>query len=253
VRKGLAAGVIELSWKPLEGWDTVPTLQEDAVRILVVEDEPLIAHFLSRALRSEGYTVAVAGGGKRAIARLSEGGWDMLILDLALPECDGFDVLRAISGRRLEVPVLVLSARRGVETKVAALDGGASDYLSKPFALDELLARVRALLRRGPVEYAADESAAPPAFTLDGRRHELVFADGRRLGLSAREYALVEYLSRVPNEVVSRERILSAVWQYQFDPRSNVVDVYVGRLRRKLDPLVDIETVRGGGYRLRTS
>jgi DNA-binding response OmpR family regulator len=222
------------------------------VRVLVVEDEPLIARFLSKALRSEGYTVTVAGDGKRAIARLSESGWDLLILDLALPECDGFDVLRAMSGRGLEVPVLVLSARRDVETKVAALDGGASDYLSKPFALDELLARVRAILRRGPVEYAPEESAAPPAFTLDGPRHELIFADGRTLQLSAREYALLEYLSRVPNEVVSRERILSAVWEYQFDPRSNVVDVYVSRLRRKLDPRVSIETVRGGGYRLHT-
>jgi two-component system, OmpR family, response regulator len=223
------------------------------VRVLVVEDEPLIARFLSKALRSEGYTVAVAGGGRRAIARLSESGWDLLILDLALPECDGFDVLQAISGRRLEVPVLVLSARRGVETKVAALDGGASDYLAKPFALDELLARVRAILRRGPVEPLEDTAPeTASSFALDGRRHELVFADGRRLGLSAREYALLEYLSRVPNEVVSRERILSAVWQYQFDPRSNVVDVYVGRLRRKLHPLVSIETVRGGGYRLHT-
>jgi len=227
--------------------------EEGHLRILVVEDEPLIARFLSKALRSEGYSVAVAGGGDQAIDRLTEGGWDLVILDLVLPECDGFDVLRAICGRQLEVPVLVLSARRGVESKVAALDGGASDYLSKPFALDELLARVRAILRRGPVEPVPEPDPAPAmCFTLDGRRHELVLPDGRRLGLSTREYALLEYLSRVPNEVVSRERILSAVWQYQFDPRSNVVDVYVGRLRRKLDPLVSIETVRGGGYRLRT-
>jgi DNA-binding response OmpR family regulator len=220
------------------------------MRLLIVEDEPLIARFLARGLRSEGYTVAVAGDGEVAVDRLAAGGWDLVILDLMLPGQDGFEVLREISGRRLGAPVLVLSARRAVETKVAALDAGASDYLAKPFALDELLARVRALLRRGtPAE--PEESYAPaPSFTLDGPGHALELADGRRVPLSEREFAVLEYLSRTPNQIVSRERILNAVWEYQFDPRSNVVDVYVGRLRRKLEPLVQIETVRGGGYRL---
>ena len=220
------------------------------MRLLIVEDEPLIARFLARGLRSEGYTVAVAGDGQVAVDRLAAGGWDLVILDLMLPGRDGFEVLREISGRRLGAPVLVLSARRAVETKVAALDAGASDYLAKPFALDELLARVRALLRRGTPAEAGEELGPAPSFTLDGPGHALELADGRRVPLSEREFAVLEYLSRTPNQIVSRERILNAVWEYQFDPRSNVVDVYVGRLRRKLEPLVHIETVRGGGYRL---
>jgi DNA-binding response OmpR family regulator len=220
------------------------------MRLLIVEDEPLIARFLARGLRSEGYTVAVAGDGQVAVDRLAAGGWDLVILDLMLPGQDGFEVLREISGRRLGAPVLVLSARRAVETKVAALDAGASDYLAKPFALDELLARVRALLRRGTPAEIGESYAPAPSFTLDGPGHALELADGRRVPLSEREFAVLEYLSRTPNQIVSRERILNAVWEYQFDPRSNVVDVYVGRLRRKLEPLVHIETVRGGGYRL---
>jgi DNA-binding response OmpR family regulator len=220
------------------------------MRLLIVEDEPLIARFLARGLRSEGYTVVVAGDGERAIDRLADGGWDLVILDLMLPGRDGFEVLREISGQRLGAPVLVLSARRAVETKVAALDAGASDYLAKPFALDELLARVRALLRRGPAEAIAESQGPEPTFTLDGQQRELTLPDGRRVPLSEREFAVLEYLGRTPNQIVSRERILNAVWEYQFDPRSNVVDVYVARLRRKLEPLVRIETVRGGGYRL---
>ena len=221
------------------------------MRILIVEDEHLIARFLERSLRSEGYTVALAEDGEGAIHQLAGGEWDLVILDLLLPDRDGFEVLREISRRELRVPVLVLSARRAVETKVAALDAGASDYLAKPFVLDELLARVRAQLRRDPVAAGeVGEPAPETGFTLDDRRHELELLDGSTVALSEREFALLEYLGRSPNQIVSRERILNAVWQYQFDPRSNVVDVYVGRLRRKLEPGVRIETVRGGGYRL---
>ena len=147
------------------------------------------------------------------------------------------------------LPVLVLSAQNGVATKVAALDAGASDYLAKPFSFDELLARVRVCLRRQP---------APPGrrrpyeqlLKLDARNRRITRRDGQRVQLSERECALLEYLLRTPQEVVSRERILNAVWDYQFDPRSNVVDVYVARLRRKLEAEAVIETVRGGGYRL---
>jgi DNA-binding response OmpR family regulator len=220
------------------------------VRILIVEDEPLIARFVARGLRSEGYTVAIATDGEGAVERLAGGSWDLVILDLLLPGCDGFEVLREISGRRLDVPVLVLSARREVDARVRALDAGASDFLAKPFALDELLARVRVQLRR-PVTVAEEVAdPAPAGFELDAPNHELVMRDGRRRMLSDREFAVLEYLSRTPNELVSRQRLLNAVWGYQFDPRSNVVDVYVGRLRRKLEPGVRIETVRGGGYRL---
>jgi DNA-binding response OmpR family regulator len=221
------------------------------MRLLVVEDENLIARFVSRALQAEGYTTGVAADGESACRLLREAEWDLVVLDLLLPARSGFEVLEEISSAGNQVPVLVLSARRSVDVKVAALDAGATDFLAKPFALDELLARVRALLRRGRAP--ADIGAHGPQleFTLDGRSRTLCWEDGRRLALSEREFALLEYLVRSPNETVSRQRILSAVWEYQFDPRSNVVDVYVGRLRRKLHPAVRIDTVRGGGYCLR--
>ncbi|MGZ4482264.1 MAG: winged helix-turn-helix domain-containing protein, partial [Gaiellales bacterium] len=151
-------------------------------------------------------------------------------------------------GMQPELPVLVLSARTAVATKVEALDRGARDYLAKPFSFDELLARVRVLLRsHGP---APVRDLAERPLTLDGPSRSLQARDGHRVHLSEREYALLEYLLRSPEEVVSRERILNAVWDYQFDPRSNVVDVCVARLRRKLESEAVIETVRGGGYRL---
>ncbi|MDX6496335.1 MAG: hypothetical protein QOE17_2321 [Gaiellales bacterium] len=221
------------------------------MRLLVIEDENLIARFVSRGLQAEGYTTAVAPDGETACRLLHEAEWDLVILDLLLPSRSGFEVLEELSAAANQVPVLVLSARRSVDVKVAALDAGATDFLAKPFALDELLARVRALLRRGRAP--APEPAPEPdfEFTLDRRSRSLRWGDGRSLTLSEREFGLLEYLVRWPNEIVSRERILSAVWEYQFDPRSNVVDVYVGRLRRKLHPAVRIETVRGGGYCLR--
>jgi len=220
------------------------------MQLLIVEDEDLIARFVANGLRSEGYTTAVSPDGDDACERLAREQWDLVILDLRLPRCSGFDVLRALAAAGNDTPVLVLSARSSPETKVAALDAGASDYLAKPFVFDELVARVRALLRRHRAHSQAQIPEPSLGFSLDGRGHELCWHDGRRQSLSEREFALLEYLVRRPNETVSRERILSAVWQYQFDPRSNVVDVYVGRLRRKLEPAVSIETVRGGGYRL---
>jgi DNA-binding response OmpR family regulator len=220
------------------------------MKLLIVEDEHLIARFLANGLRSEGYMTAVSPDGDDASERLEREDWDLVILDLRLPGRSGFDVLRTLAAAGNDTPVLVLSARSSTETKVAALEAGATDYLAKPFAFDELVARIRALLRRHRPQ-PRDETAEPTlGFSLDGRGHELCWRDGRRQQLSEREFALLEYLARRANETVSRERILSAVWQYQFDPRSNIVDVYVGRLRRKLEPAVSIETVRGGGYRL---
>jgi DNA-binding response OmpR family regulator len=222
------------------------------VRLLIVEDENLIARFVSRGLQAEGYTTGVASDGEIACQRLQEEEWDLVILDLMLPARSGFEVLNELSQSANQVPVLVLSARRTVDMKVAALDAGATDFLAKPFALDELLARVRALLRRTRSAARPGPRSGPELeFSLDGPSRSLCWSDGRRLSLSEREYGLLEYLLRWPNETVSRERILSAVWEYQFDPRSNVVDVYVGRLRRKLHPAIRIETVRGGGYCLR--
>jgi two-component system copper resistance phosphate regulon response regulator CusR len=218
------------------------------MRILIVEDESLIAGFLSHALRAEGYTTCVAADGEEAIRLLDER-WDLVILDLMLPVRDGFAVLDAAGERCPETPVLVLSARSKVDTKVAAFDAGASDYLSKPFSLDELLARVRARLMPGG-RSRTKRANRQSSVQIDRLRRQVVFAGGRRVVLSARELAVFEYLLGSQDEIVSRERLLNAVWEYGFDPRSNVVDVYVGRLRRKLDAPVEIEAVRGAGYRL---
>ncbi len=219
------------------------------VRILLVEDEPLIASFVSRGLRAEGYTTSIAAGGDEAVAELHAREWDLVILDLMLPGRDGFAVLAEAVAVQTPPPVLVLSAQNGVATKVAALDAGASDYLGKPFSFDELLARVRVCLRRQPNAVSVHEPSEQ-VVQLDPRNRRITRRDGGRVQLSDRECALLEYLLRTPQEVVSRERILNAVWDYQFDPRSNVVDVYVARLRRKLETEAVIETVRGGGYRL---
>jgi DNA-binding response OmpR family regulator len=218
------------------------------VRILLVEDEPLIASFVARGLRAEGYATSVAASGDEALSEVGAREWDLVILDLMLPGRDGFEVLRGTLEADPPPPVLVLSARNGVATKVAALDAGASDYLGKPFSFDELLARVRVCLRRQPGGSAPEP--AEQVLALDPRNRRITRRDGVRVQLSERECALLEYLLRTPQEVVSRERILNAVWDYQFDPRSNVVDVYVARLRRKLEAEAVIETVRGGGYRL---
>jgi DNA-binding response OmpR family regulator len=218
------------------------------VRILLVEDEPLIASFVARGLRAEGYATSVAIGGDEAVIELRERDWDLVILDLMLPGLDGFAVLAKALELDPQLPVLVLSARTGVATKVAALDAGAIDYLAKPFSFDELLARVRVCLRRHPLGGPPD--AGEQLLQLDARNRRLTRRDGQQVQLSERECALLEYLLQTPREVVSRERILNAVWDYQFDPRSNVVDVYVARLRRKLEAEAVIETVRGGGYRL---
>ena len=218
------------------------------VQILLVEDEPLIASFVSRGLRAEGYSTVIAGNGDDALAELDSREWDLVVLDLKLPGVDGFGVLARAVEADPPVPVLVLSAQNGVATKVAALDAGASDYLAKPFSFDELLARVRACLRRR--HHAGGPAAAAHPLELDLRSRRITRRDGGRVQLSERECALLEYLLRTPEEVVSRQRILNAVWDYQFDPRSNVVDVCIARLRRKLETEAVIETVRGGGYRL---
>lgn len=218
------------------------------MRILIVEDETLIAGFVARALRAEGYATQVAADGDQAIGLL-EHPWDLIVLDLLLPGRDGFAVLDAVAARGLDTPVLVLSARSRVDTKVAAFDAGASDYLAKPFSVDELLARVRARLKpRVHPDHRCRRSNMD--VEIDRQRREVVLEGGRRIALSERELAVFEYLLRSADQIVSRERLLSAVWQYGFDPRSNVVDVCVGRLRRKLDSPVAIESVRGAGYRL---
>jgi two-component system, OmpR family, response regulator len=220
------------------------------MRILVVEDESAIADFVQRGLEAEGYSVATAADGLDGERRALDSDVDLVILDVMLPGRDGMAVLRAIRHSKPELPVIMLTARDAVEDKVAGLDAGATDYVTKPFSFDELTARVRAHLRRPT---ATDSTAlAAAGIEMDLLSREVRF-DDRSVRLSAREFDLLAYFMRHPNQVLSREQILSAVWGYDFDPRTNVVEVYVGYLRRKLGAgqrPAPIETMRSVGYRL---
>ena len=220
------------------------------MNILVVEDEPLIMSFLRRGLMAEGHAVATADRGDTALATFSQSQPDIVVLDLMLPGIDGFDVLAAIRAANPHVPVILLTARGEIADRVRGLDLGATDYVVKPFAFAELAARVRAHTRDAGAARSADRLETA-GLRLDLLTRE-VCVDGAEIPLSAREFALLAYLMRHPGQVLSRQQILNGVWGYTFDPRSNLVDVYVGYLRRKLGESGDaIETVRGMGYRLR--
>ena len=221
------------------------------VRILVVEDERKVANFIRQGLAEEGHTVEVAADGAAALDLLEGPPYDLVVLDLMLPKVDGFEILKLARARRLATPVLVLTARDSVADKVRGLDLGADDYLTKPFSFDEFLARVRALLRRGaaagPVLRLAD-------LTLDPSTRE-VRRGVRRITLTVREHALLEYFMRNAGRVLTRPMLAEHVWGLDFDAESNIVDVYVGYLRRKIDGAGDarlLHTVRGAGYALRT-
>jgi two-component system, OmpR family, copper resistance phosphate regulon response regulator CusR len=217
------------------------------MRILVIEDEPRILSFLARGLEAEGFSVDGAADGKAGIARAVQGSYDLVILDLLLPKLDGFAVLRQLQHRLPELPVVIVSARSELETKLQGFDLGACDYLSKPFSFDELLARVRAQLRRGrPGDTGSVVRAG--LLSLDVARRQAKLGDVVT-ALSDREFRLLHHLVLHEGEVVSRERLLAEVWGYHFDPRSNVVEVCIRRLRQKLGTDA-IETVRHSGYRL---
>ena len=218
------------------------------MKLLVVEDEERIASFLGKGLTAHGYAVEWASTGAEAL-RLGAGpGIALVILDLKLPDLDGFEVLAGLREQGVRVPVLVLSARAHVEDRVRGFELGADDYLAKPFAFEELLARVRARLRSGP---AADPGALRTGdISLDVLTREATVA-GRTVSLSEREFSLLRAFVGHPRQVLSRRELLAMAWGMNFDPRTNLVDVYVGYLRRKIGEPV-IETVRGAGYRLRT-
>ena len=221
------------------------------MRILVVEDERKVASFLRQGLEEEGHAVLVVGDGAAALDAVdAAGGYDLVVLDVMLPKRDGFDVLKTLRRQKVRTPVLMLTARDGVADKVAGLDGGADDYLTKPFAFEEFLARVRALLRRGASQPAPLLKLAD--LTLDPATRE-VTRGSRRIVLTAREHALLEYFLRNVGRVLTRPMIAQHVWGLDFDPESNIVDVYVGYLRRKIDgdgePRL-LHTLRGAGYRL---
>lgn len=216
-------------------------------RILIVEDEARITAFLRKGLHAHGYATEVAGDGATALATIAHRPVDLVILDLGLPGMDGLEVLRRVRAQRVGVPVVILTARDSVDDTVIGLDEGADDYLTKPFAFDELLARVRARLRQPSQGEAGLLAAGELRLDLRTRHAELA---GRDIELTAREFAMLETFLRHAGHVLSREQLLSHVWGYDYDPGSNVVEVYVGYLRRKLGADV-IETVRGMGYRLR--
>lgn len=223
------------------------------MRILVVEDDEKIASFLERALTAKGYQVSRADRGDDGLEMAMEPEIGLVILDLSLPGLDGLDALEKLRQARREKPVLVLTARDALDQKVRALDLGADDYMTKPFALDELLARLRALTRRADQRSSDAIEIGEVRLDLLSRR---AFRDDEAIDLSTREFALLEYFMRHPDQVLSRTQILASVWEYDFDPQSNIVDVYVRYLRGKVDspggPSV-IETVRGAGYRFRAS
>jgi DNA-binding response OmpR family regulator len=217
------------------------------MRILIVEDEPRILGFLKVGLEAEGFAVDGAVDGAEGFALARSESYELVILDLRLPRIDGLRVLEELRRHRPELPVLILSARSDLPTKLESFRLGANDYLSKPFSFDELVARVRVHLRHHADEDAATVRAAGIELDLARRRASV---DGRSTDLSDREFRLLYHLVSHPGEVVSRERLLSEVWGYSFDPGSNVVDVCIRRLRKKLGPDSPIETVRHAGYRL---
>ncbi|GAA4335653.1 response regulator transcription factor [Klenkia terrae] len=216
-------------------------------RILVAEDEPRIASFVEKGLKANGFTVTVVGDGLSALDAARSGDHDLVVLDIGLPVLDGFAVLRALRSEGSAVPVVVLTARDSVTDTVAGLEGGADDYMPKPFRFEELLARVR--LRLAPDRQGGELTVLTVGDLALDLRTRRAHVGGRTVDLSAREFALAETFLRHPGQVLAREQLLSHVWGYDFDPGSNVVDVYVRYLRKKLGA-ARIETVRGMGYRL---
>jgi heavy metal response regulator len=220
------------------------------MRVLLVEDEPKIADFIRRGLTEDGHAVDVAGDGEEALDWPSVADFDVIILDVMLPVRDGLDVCRTLRRRGLQTPVLMLTARDAIDDRVRGLDSGADDYLVKPFAFAELLARIRALVRRPAALQGARLEAGDLALDTATR---LVTRASRAVALTTKEYAILEYLMRHPNQVLTRTMIAEHVWNYDFDSESNVIDVHIRNLRRKIDdgfPEKLIQTVRGAGYRI---
>lgn len=216
-------------------------------RILIAEDEPEVVTFLEKGLRSRGFTTMAVGDGIEAEEMARDADFDLLILDLGLPQLDGREVLRRVRARGDRLPIIILTARDGVEETVAGLEEGANDYLAKPFRFEELIARVNARLRDGARPETTVLSAGRVSLDLRTRRAKIA---EHWVELTAREFSLAETFLRHPNQVLSREQLLNHVWGYDFEPGSNVVEVYIRYLRQKFGSDA-IETVRGMGYRFR--
>lgn len=224
------------------------------MRLLLVEDETRVASFIAQGLQGAGYTTDVVGTGGDALNRLrGSQAWDLILLDVGLPDMDGFEVLAEIRKVDQLTPIIMLTARGDVPSRVRGLDLGADDYLPKPFDFDELVARIRAQLRHDRQQQASVLQAGDLTLDLKARRAS---RGNRTFDLTSREFSLLEFFLRHQGQVLSRAQLLNGVWGYDFDPRTNVVDVYVGYLRNKVDEPDQeslIETVRGGGYRFRSS
>ena len=217
--------------------------------ILVVEDEARIASFLVKGLKAAGFAAQTTASGTEAIQLAVHGEADLIILDVGLPDIDGFTVLEQMRGQGVSTPVIMLTARSSVADRVAGLEGGADDYMPKPFSFEELLARIRVRLRPEAAAPASDPMRISHRDLVLDLRTRTMEVGGSRVELSAREFALAEAFMRHPGQVLSREQLLSTVWGYDFDPGSNVVEVYVSYLRNKLGK-EHVQTVRGMGYRL---
>lgn len=219
------------------------------MRVLIVEDDNSVARFLTQAMREAGYNPVVADNGADAFRLASVESFDVILLDVMIPEMNGFEVTRRLRASRVSIPILIITARDALEDKIEGLDSGADDYIVKPFQIAELLARVRALLRRGtslPAIISVGDLTLDPATRQATRM-------GKTIYLSATEYSLLEYLMRNAGRVLTRSMILEHVWQYDFDGNDNVLDVYISYLRNKIDRRSDtplIHTVRGVGYRM---
>lgn len=220
------------------------------MRILLVEDEQSAARMLAKGLRENAYAVDVAGDGEDALYRTSINDYDLIVLDVMLPRINGFEVCRRLRAEGISTPVLMLTARYSVDNRIAGLDNGADDYLTKPFDFKELLARVRALLRRGPELHRETLQIADLTINTQSRR---VWRAGQPVDLTAKEYAMLDYLARHADQVIGRSDIAEHVWDESFDPFSNLIEVYIQRLRRKIDDgraKKLLRTRRGQGYML---
>lgn len=238
----------ELYNRPAAADSMTASAREDLMRVLVVEDESSISGFIRQGLSEAGFVVTVEADGQRGLQRALTAEFDVIILDIMLPQMNGMEVLRRVRSKGVATPVLLLTARDELDDRVAGLDAGADDYLTKPFAFSELLARTRALLRRPALQ--TEDVLRLGELELDGRRRVVRLGD-RTINLSSREFALLEYLLRHSGQVLTRTQIGEGVWGLDFENDSNVVDVYVGYLRRKLaigDGGPAIRTVRGVGY-----
>jgi two-component system, OmpR family, response regulator len=223
------------------------------MRVLLVEDDKRIVNFVFRGLKAEGYAIEVAGSGEEAIALATAGDFQVIILDLGLPDLNGRQVCECLRNKGIETPILMLTARDTVQDKVTGLRSGADDYMTKPFAFEELLARMEALMRRrcGEIKHEFKELKIAD-LVLNGATHEVKRGEVI-IDLTPKEFALLEFFMRMPGKLLSRTRILEQVWGYSSDPLTNVVDVYIRQLRRKIDDAHDLKllkTVRGFGYKL---